>query len=126
MKAELQGTKPEIVKLRGEIPELVKQGGELAMPIEEEFTVLLQSMDQCAVELDDFDKQLDDGINKAAKFNDACEKLEDWLPQAQEQPVLKKPLSSDLDEILKQVEELKVHVPLFFFPMLPFKFCEPT
>ena len=114
LKDGLGDKKPELDKLRSEIPELVRQGGVVAEPIEEKFNVLLQSVDESGLSLDDLDKKIDDEINKAEKFNDACDKLKNWLPEASKSPCLTESLSSDPDDILKQIEELKVRFQLIF------------
>ena len=114
MKDGLGDKKPELDKLRSEIPELVRQGGMVAEPIEEKFNVLLQNVDESGLSLDDLDKKIDDEINKAEKFNDACDKLKNWLPEACKSPCLTGSLSSDPDDILKQIQELNVRPQLIF------------
>ena len=104
----MEEQKPQLESLREEIPELVRQGGMSAQPIEEKFVALTQQVDECGVSLDFLDKKIDEQLDKAKEFNDACDGLKEWLPIAQETPALVDPIGSEPVDILKQVEDLKV------------------
>jgi len=108
LKKDLEEKKPVLDELLNEIPAIKeKVGDEGAQPIEEKCTELRTQMDECEANLDDLFKDLDDQIDQAQEFNDACEELKKWLPEAKASPAITEPISSDPEEILKQIEDVK-------------------
>lgn len=108
MKDDLEKQKPDLEKILSELPELSdKPGDSTRKPIEEKCTELKAQVDECGVNLDELCKQLDDQIDHAQQFNDTCDALQKWLPEAQASPVIVNPIKSDPEGILKQIEDVK-------------------
>uniref|UniRef100_A0A7M5V1J7 Uncharacterized protein n=1 Tax=Clytia hemisphaerica TaxID=252671 RepID=A0A7M5V1J7_9CNID len=108
LKKDLDEKKPSLESVINEIPEIKEKVGEEGVkPIEEKCTALQTQMDECEQNLDDMFKALDDQIDHGQGFNDACEELKKWLPEAEESPAIVEPISSDPEEILKQIEDVK-------------------
>lgn len=100
--------KPDLEKILSELGDLPgKPGDSTRQPIEEKCTELRAQVDECGVNLDDLCKKLDDTIDQAQQFNDACDALQKWLPEAQASPVIVDPIKSDPEGILKQIEDVK-------------------
>lgn len=122
MKKDLDEKKPSLESVINEIPEIKEKVGEEGVkPIEEKCTALQTQMDECEQNLDDMFKALDDQIDHGQGFNDACEELKKWLPEAEQSPAIVEPISSDPEEILKQIEDVKVSFMILNF--IVFKFC---
>ena len=109
----MDSKKPELDTLFEEIPELVRQGGAKAQPFEEQFSAIKQQIDECSLGLDDLNKKIDDQLDKANELNLACDELKKWLPEALNSPAIKDPVSSEPNDILKQVAEMKVNFVLY-------------
>ena len=114
----MEEKKPSLKSVINEIPEIKEKVGEGVQPIEEKCTALQTQMDECGQSLDDLFKSLDDQIDHAKDFNDACEELKRWLPVAEQSPAIVEPISSDPEEILKQIEDVKVGDIAFCYTVL--------
>ena len=109
LKKDLADKKPSLEAVLKEIPEIKEKVGEEGIqPIEEKCTELQCQLEECDMNLDELLKSLDDQIDHAEPFNAACDELKEWLPEAEKSPAIVEPISSDPEEILKQIEDVKV------------------
>ena len=108
MKDGIKKGKPDLLKLRKEIPEIVRIGGVIAQPVEEQFDALNVQLDNCEGSLDEFDKTVDEQLCVCRQFNDACDELEKWIPDALKSPAITETISFDPDDLFRQIDDIKV------------------